>query len=150
LLDGHGSHDTREFHSFCDEKKIIPFCPLQHTIHMLQTLEIVVFKPPKHYYAEALDYAIYTGCSDFHKIKFLVAITSIWAQAFKKSTNISSCHKSELIPYNSCLVFSLQNEYNFTESHPSYKPPMTLLPVFPQVVFASTYNSISTATCRIP
>ncbi|RPA88381.1 hypothetical protein L873DRAFT_1726279, partial [Choiromyces venosus 120613-1] len=58
LLDGHGSHDTRKFLSFCDEKKIIPFCLLQHTIHLLQTLEIVVFKPPKHYYAEDLDYAI--------------------------------------------------------------------------------------------
>ncbi|RPA90935.1 hypothetical protein L873DRAFT_1573916, partial [Choiromyces venosus 120613-1] len=55
--------------------------------------------------------ATHTGCSDFYKIEFLVAITSILAQAFKKSNLISSFHKTELISYNPCLVFSLLTEY---------------------------------------
>jgi len=57
LLDGHGSHCTREFISYCDEKKIIPFCLPPHTTHLLQPLDVVVFQPLKHYHAEAIDYA---------------------------------------------------------------------------------------------
>jgi len=58
LLNGHGSHCIREFISYCDEKKIIPFCLPPHTTHLLQPLDVVVFQPLKHYDVEAINYAI--------------------------------------------------------------------------------------------
>ncbi|RPB02209.1 hypothetical protein L873DRAFT_1674099, partial [Choiromyces venosus 120613-1] len=57
LLDGYGSHCTREFISYCSEKKIIPFCLPPHTILILQPLDVVVFQPLKHFHAEVIDYA---------------------------------------------------------------------------------------------
>ena len=132
LLDGHGSHCTREFISYCDEKKIIPFCLPPHTTHLLQPLDVVVFQPLKHYHAEAIDYATRTGCSDFNKIEFLTAITSIRVQAFKESTIISSFRKTGLIPYNPDRVLSQLSEY--TPPGPSYNPPTTPPPIIPEVV----------------
>lgn len=112
LLDGHGSHCTREFISYCDEKKIIPFCFPPHTTHLLQPLDVVVFQPLKHYHAEAIDHATRTGCSDFNKVEFLSAITSIRDQAFKPATILSSFRKTGLIPYNPRIVLSILPEYD--------------------------------------
>jgi len=131
LLDGHGSHCTREFISYCDEKKIIPFCLPPHTTHLLQPLDVVVFQPLKHYHAEAIDHATRTGCSDFNKIEFLAAITSIRAQAFKKSTIVSAFRKTGLIPYNPQLILSQLPIY--TPPSPSYNPPTTPPPIIPEV-----------------
>jgi len=83
LLDGHVSHCTREFITFCDERNIILFCLPPHTTHLIQPLDVVVFQPLKHFHAEAIDRATRTGCSEFNKIEFLSALTSIQDQAFK-------------------------------------------------------------------
>ena len=79
LLDGYGSHCTREFLDFCDNHGIIPFCPPPHTAHILQLLDGVVFRPYKHFHAEKIDAATCTWYSDFNKLEFLAALTSIGA-----------------------------------------------------------------------
>lgn len=43
-----GSYVTREFIQFCDDKKIIPFALLLHTLHFTQPLDVVIFQPFKH------------------------------------------------------------------------------------------------------
>ena len=47
LLDGYGSHCTKEFTDFCD-CKTIPLCLPLHTTHLLQALNVIVFQPYKH------------------------------------------------------------------------------------------------------
>ena len=42
LLNGYGSHRTKEFLNFCDNHKIIPFCLPLYTC-ILQLLDVVVF-----------------------------------------------------------------------------------------------------------
>ena len=112
LLDGHGSHCTKEFIDYCDEKKIIPFCLPPHSTHLLQPLDVVVFQPLKHYHTEAIELATRTGCSDFNKIEFLSAISSIRQQAFKRTTILSSFRKTGLIPFNPDVVLSQLREYS--------------------------------------
>ena len=41
LLDGYGSHCTKEFLNFYDDRHIIPFCLPPHTAHFLQLLDVV-------------------------------------------------------------------------------------------------------------
>ena len=107
LLDGYGSHCTKEFIDYCDENKIIPFCLPPHSTHLLQPLDVVVFQPLKQFHAEAVDQATRTGCSDFNKIEFLAAIDSIRVQAaFKHSTILSAFRKYGLIPYSPSIVLS--------------------------------------------
>ena len=47
LLDGYGSHCTKQFIGYCDRYSIIPFCFPPHTTHLLRPLD-VVFQPYKH------------------------------------------------------------------------------------------------------
>jgi len=129
LLDGYGSHCTRDFISFCNQQNIIPFCLPPHTTHLIQPLDVVVFQPLKHYHSEAIDYATRTGCSDFNKIEFLSALRSIRLQAFKESTILSAFRKTGLIPWNPDAVLSrlLENQTLHHRS-PITPPPPTIPP----------------------
>jgi hypothetical protein len=127
LLDGYGSHCTMEFITFCDEHKIVPFCLPPHSTHLLQPLDVVVFQPYKHYHDEAVDSATRTGCSDFNKLEFLTAITSIRRQTFKPSTIVSAFRKTGLIPYNPEIVLERLQEYSAEPRTPSPLPPQHLM-----------------------
>ena len=86
LMDGHTSHLTYEFISYCESHNIIPFCLPPHSTDKLHPLDLVVFLPYKHWHAEAVDAATRTGCTAFNKVEFLAALNSIRNQAFKTST----------------------------------------------------------------
>jgi hypothetical protein len=58
LLDGYGSHHTKEFIQYCDTHSIIPFGLPPHTTHFLQPLDIVVFQPLKHYHSKVIDFIV--------------------------------------------------------------------------------------------
>jgi len=121
LLDGYGSHCTREFIEYCDNAKIIPFCLPPHTSHLLQPLDVVVFQPYKHYHSEAIEAATRTGCTDFDKVEFLTAIDSIRQQTFKPSTICSAFRATGLVPYNPSVVLA-----RLRESQVSTSPLATL------------------------
>lgn len=142
LLDGHGSHCTRDFITFCDEKNIIPFCLPAHTTHLIQPLDVVVFQPLKHFHAEAIDYATRTGCSDFNKIEFLSALTSIRSQAFKKSTIISAFQKTGLVPYDPAKVLTRLQESHTALQHPAMTTPPPAVPPPLQVPTPYTVRSL--------
>jgi hypothetical protein len=110
LLDGFGSHCTKEFIDYCDNYKIIPFCLPPHSSHLLQPLDVVVFQPYKHYHSEAVEAATRMGCGDFDKAEFLDRIDSIRQQTFKSSTVQSAFKATGLIPYNPDIVISKLRE----------------------------------------
>src|ERR1700723_1894418 len=83
LLDGHGSHLTKEFAEYCDENRIILFAIPPHTSHFLQPLDIVLFQPFKHNHRKAVEMATQTGCTDFNKVEFLYHLKSIRNATFK-------------------------------------------------------------------
>jgi hypothetical protein len=135
LLDGFGSHCTKEFLDFCDVHRIVVFCLPPHTSHLLQPLDVVVFQPYKHYHAEAVETATRSGCSEFDKVEFLDKIDSIRQQTFKKSTIISSFRATGLIPYNPEIVISKLREAQFpsTPTAPT-TPPQVSSPTMPQTI----------------
>ena len=110
LLDGFGSHRTKQFIDHCDRFKIIVFCLPPHSSHLLQPLDVVVFQPYKHYHAEAVEAATRMGCGDFNKCEFLDQIHSIREQTFKQSTVRSAFQATGLIPYNPSIVISKLRE----------------------------------------
>ena len=71
ILDGYGSHHTREFVQFYDDNGIIPFGLPPHTTHYLQPLDVVVFQPLKYYHVMAVDIAVRDGCTNITKLEFL-------------------------------------------------------------------------------
>ncbi|RPA97084.1 hypothetical protein L873DRAFT_1632258, partial [Choiromyces venosus 120613-1] len=107
LLDGFGSHGTKQFIDFGDEHQIVIFCLPPHTSYLLQPLDVVVFQPYKHYHAEAVEAPTCTGCGeDFNKEEFLNQIHSIRQLTFKVSTVQSAFQATGLIPYNPELMLS--------------------------------------------
>ena len=122
LLDGYGSHCTKEFLDFCNDHHIIPFCLPPHTTHLLQPLDVVCFQPYKHFHAEAVDAATRTGCSDFNKLEFLAALSSIREQTFKRTTVLSAFRQTGLIPFNPDIVLSKLPRAATTPSPPSTPP----------------------------
>lgn len=104
IFDDFGSHLTKEFIDYCDNKKIIPFGLPPHTSHLLQPLDVGVFQPFKYYHKEAAEMATRTGCTNFNKVEFLNAIHNIRAKTFQKSIILSAWEQSGLIPFNPVLV----------------------------------------------
>ena len=104
IMDGHGSHHTREFLEYCDAHNIIPFGLPSRTTHLLQPLDVCVFQPLKHWHSEAVNEAIQNGDETFSKVEFLAAFNTFRAKVFKSTTITSAWRKSGLIPYNPEVV----------------------------------------------
>ena len=54
IVDGHRSHITMEFLEYCYENKIHLFFFPPHSMHTLQPLDVVCFRPLSHNYSKAL------------------------------------------------------------------------------------------------
>ena len=110
ILDGHGSHHTKEFIAYCDAHDIVPFGLPPNLTHLLQPLDVVVFQPLKHYHAKALDLLVREGLVNITKIEFLSCIEEVRRQAFKKSTILSSFKKTGIWPFNPQPVLKILEE----------------------------------------
>ncbi|KJZ68083.1 hypothetical protein HIM_12526 [Hirsutella minnesotensis 3608] len=104
LLDGHGSHHTRQFIQYCDDKGIIPFGMPPNLTHILQPLDVVVFQPLKHYHAKALDVMVRDGLVNITKLEFLSCIQDVRMRAFKKDTVRSAFRKTGVFPFDPQVV----------------------------------------------
>jgi len=73
IMDGHGSHHTKEFISYCINNKITPYLLPPHTTHLLQPLDIGVFQSFKHHHQEILEESIRFGGIEYEKADFLAS-----------------------------------------------------------------------------
>jgi len=110
VLDGFGSHCTKQFIEYCDNHKIVVFCLPPHSRHLLQPLDVVVFQPYKHYHAEVVETATRKGSGEFDTAEFVDQIDSIRQSTFKSSTIRSAFHATGLIPFNPFMVISKLRE----------------------------------------
>ncbi|KJZ68123.1 hypothetical protein HIM_12484 [Hirsutella minnesotensis 3608] len=125
LLDGHGSHHTRQFIQYCDEKGIIPFGMPPKLTHVLQPLDIVVFQPLKHYHAKALDVMVRDGLFNITKLEFLSCIQDVRLKAFKKDTIRSAFRKTGVLPFDPQVVLRVleARQAKKTPSPPPHSGP---------------------------
>lgn len=98
LFDGHESHRTYEFLSYCDEKKIIPFTLPPHTTHFLQPLDVAVFSPMKYWHSQAVDDCTRTGGTNFSRAEFFHYLGDIRKRTFKYETIVKGWRVTRLIP----------------------------------------------------
>ena len=64
ILDGHRSHNSVEFHWYCEEHKVIPLCTPPHLSHILQPLDVGCFIAMKKDYGRQAEY----GCVRQHHL----------------------------------------------------------------------------------
>ena len=97
ILDGHGSHLTPEFSSYCEEQKIVLLCMPAHSSHLLQPLDVGIFAVLKRAYGEQLKRLCTTG-SHVTKHDFIAAYAQARLATFS-ATNITSAWRATgLIP----------------------------------------------------
>jgi hypothetical protein len=71
ILNGHSSHLTPEFDTFCEENAIICLCMPPHTSHLLQPLDVGVFGPLKRAYGKLVEGMMVAGNNHINKEDFL-------------------------------------------------------------------------------
>ena len=70
-----------------------------------------------------IDAAARTGCSDFNKVEFLAALTSIREQAFKETAVLSAFRQTGSIPFNPEIMLSQLSE-STSSPRPIYQTPI--------------------------
>ena len=55
ILDGHESHHSEEFETYCQEQNIITLCMPPHASHLLQLLDVGCFGPLKKAYGHEVE-----------------------------------------------------------------------------------------------
>jgi hypothetical protein len=106
ILDGHGSHATPEFDSFCAENKIITLCMPSHTSHILQPLDVACFSPVKTAYGQLVQDLARKSIFHVDKADFL-GMYQHARTAIHSGQNIASGFRATgLIPFNPERVLS--------------------------------------------
>jgi hypothetical protein len=134
IFDGHGSHLSNEFLNFCWEHRIRPFLLPAHTTHLLQPLDIVVFRALKHWFQKELRREIFNGAEEFNKVDFFAIFQRFWDKVFKsRRMAVSSFEKTGLIPLNVIRVLEKMKEYQELQKRPRTPtpPPRYSLPILP-------------------
>jgi DDE superfamily endonuclease len=110
VYDGHGSHMSLEFITYCWDHMMVPFLLPSHTTHLLQPLDVGVFQPLKQHHQNIMAEQIRFGGMNYTKSDFFDAFQEIRDQTMKKRTIIHSWEKAGLWPFNPKLVLSKLKE----------------------------------------
>jgi hypothetical protein len=100
IIDGHGSHLTQDFLSFCDENRILLFVFPAHSTHTLQPLDVVCFKPLSSACTQALDVFMHItqGYLAIKKGDFFPLFWDAWITSFKEETILKSFEATGIWP----------------------------------------------------
>ncbi|EOA82664.1 uncharacterized protein SETTUDRAFT_83600, partial [Exserohilum turcica Et28A] len=99
LLDGHGSHNTREFLEYCELHRILAVALPPHTTHLLQPLDVGCFQPLKWHHGKTLDWAARTGAREITKDDFFATLDEIRHHTFTYNTIRSGWRRTGLAPW---------------------------------------------------
>ena len=104
ILDGHASHETEEFMTFCWENRII-LCRLPaHSSHLTQPLDVGCFSPLKTYYFRELDRTLSGGAKTIPKRTFIDLYYNARICAFSACNVTQAWCGAGLIPFNPDVV----------------------------------------------
>jgi hypothetical protein len=88
ILDGHGSHLTMDFIEYCNQNKILLGVYPPHSIHTLQLLDVVMFKPLATGYSNKVRAFMERsqGLTSMSKRDFFPLFYQAWQASFKETT----------------------------------------------------------------
>lgn len=107
ILDGHGSHSTPEFDTFCSENNIITLCMPPHTSHILQPLDVACFGPLKTAYGRLVQDLARRGIFHIDKADFLAMYRQARQTVHLEQNIISGFRATGLIPFNPDRVLDI-------------------------------------------
>lgn len=86
---------------------IVLFRLFAHLTHLIQSLDVKIFKSYKHYYAEAIDSAVRIKNTKFEKLKFLTAFQTFRNQTFKLFTIRHAFKTTEIVSFNLNMILDI-------------------------------------------
>ncbi|KAJ2970110.1 hypothetical protein NQ176_g8341 [Zarea fungicola] len=95
IIDGCGSHHTREFVDYAFEHNIVPFGLPPQLAHLLQPLDVVIFSPMKYWHSTAVSNMVRNGIDSIKKEDILAVIDEIRGEALKTNSIIKAFKKQE-------------------------------------------------------
>jgi len=106
VFDGHGSHITYQFVSYCLSHNILLLCLPSHSTHLLQPLDVGLFSPYQHYYGIEVDNYVRSGKNivGIKKSVFLPFLTAARNQTFSPHNILQSFISTGIWPLNARRV----------------------------------------------
>ena len=98
LLDRYKSHYYKPFQLKAAENHIKLFYFPSHLTHILQPLDVSIFRPWKHYYKLAIQAALWSLDFDYTITSFFWDLTSIRQQTMRKHTIVNAFTTSRMYP----------------------------------------------------
>lgn len=123
IVDGHGSHLTKDFINYCYAQCILLAVYPPHSTHTLQPLDVVMFKPLSTSYTYALTSHLQRsqGLVPIKKCDFFQLFWDVWKSSFKKDLIIKSFDVTGIWPMNPEVILQ-----RFTaETHDETQAPAT-------------------------
>ena len=143
ILDGHESHHSVDFETYCKANYIITLCMPAHSSHRLQPLDVGCFGPLKTAYNRQLEKLIKVHFTHITKADFFTAFYTAF-QASITENNVKGGFKgSGLVPFDPESVISKLDVVLRTPSPPGTpKTPRTLWdPKTPSTTLEATAQS---------
>ena len=141
VMDGHGSHLTKEFINNCWDYKVVPFLLPVHLTYILQPLDIGIFHLMKAQHQNILAEQVRFGGCEYSRTDFLDAYNEICVRSMKKNSIIYTWESLGLVPFQPHIV--LNNMRKFQPQEPSRTPE-------PEESFAFEWASCETPQLKLP
>lgn len=113
IVDGHDSHVTIEFISFCEDHLIKLYCLPSHITHLLQPLDVGMFAPLQKFYGQAVDRLIRRGNIGLHKGNFLPLYLEAREKAYISQNIQAAWETAGIAPFNPRKVLSKLGQYRY-------------------------------------
>ena len=106
IIDGHGSHVTRDFIRYCDDNKILLMIFPPHATHTLQPLDVVCFKPLTSNYTKELDLRTHRaqGWVPVKKSDFFPLFWKAWVATFTEKLVLKAFSATGIFPPNANVI----------------------------------------------
>ena len=112
LLDSHITHCKDDFIIKCHENHIVPFQFPSHLTHVLQPLDVGMFRPCKHYHNKAIHHALHSLDIEYTLCSFFRDLSSIREQTFQPYTIKNSFQESGMFPVSFKAGLKKMRHYN--------------------------------------
>lgn len=106
VLDGHESHHSYDFETYCKENNIITLCMPAHSSHKLQPLDVGCFRALKRSYGQEIEKLMRAHITHISKEDFFPAFYAAFRTSFSESNVQGGFRGSGLVPYDPEYVIS--------------------------------------------
>ncbi|RKK08368.1 hypothetical protein BFJ68_g17297 [Fusarium oxysporum] len=98
ILDGHESHHSADFETYCEENNIITLCMPPHSSHLLQPLGIGCFGPLKKAYGREIEHLIRCSITHVSKTEIFPAFYAAYQATMTESNIKGGFRGAGLVP----------------------------------------------------